>query len=174
MARFNWLLLVICVSLVSGCTPKHVSKGPGSMGSGDGSDLLDPFSADRTSMGNDRWSDLGVPIDDVSFQAVYFNYDSYQIAPSEYGSIDLVAQYMRENGNVRLVTEGHCDERGSREYNMALGENRAQAVRAYLINVGIDKDRIQTRSHGEEMPVDSDHSESSWAMNRRVEFSLFR
>jgi peptidoglycan-associated lipoprotein len=177
MTRYRGLLLVVCVGLsvtmVSGCRKSRVKDGAGNMPGRSGSEVLDPFDEGTYSMDAARF-DLGVPVDDVSFQSVAFNYDSYQIAPSEYGKIDVVAQYMTENSDVHLVTEGHCDERGSREYNMALGENRAQAVRAYLINVGVDKESIQTRSHGEEVPIDFDHTESSWSQNRRVEFSLFR
>ena len=175
MVHNRCLMLLVCVGLAAGCTPKHAKNGPDSLGGIDDPEFLDPFAdGGRPGMGDNRWTDPGELVADVSFQAVSFGYDSYQIAPSEYGSIDVVAQYMRENGNIRLITEGHCDERGSREYNMALGENRAQAVRAYLINVGIDNDRIQTRSHGEEMPIDFGHNESAWSLNRRVEFSLFR
>jgi peptidoglycan-associated lipoprotein len=70
--------------------------------------------------------------------------------------------------------EGNCDERGSNEYNLALGERRALAVRAYLVNLGIDAGRIQTKSLGEERPVALGHDESSWQQNRRAEFQLFK
>jgi peptidoglycan-associated lipoprotein len=72
-----------------------------------------------------------------------------------------------------VVIEGHCDERGSREYNLALGERRALAVRAYLVGLGIDATRLQTKSYGEEQPVAMGHDESSWSRNRRAEFVLF-
>ncbi|MFT5473973.1 MAG: peptidoglycan-associated lipoprotein [Kiritimatiellia bacterium] len=176
MSRYRWfvlgLCLVVCVSLGSGCRKNKVKGGAGSDGSMNGDMLADFDDLDKP-MGP-RDFELGELVADVSFQPVSFAYDSYQIAPNEYGSIDVVAQYMRENGDTRLITEGHADERGSREYNLALGENRSQSVRAYLINIGIESDRIQTRSHGEEMPIDYGHTESAWSQNRRVEFSLFR
>jgi peptidoglycan-associated lipoprotein len=81
---------------------------------------------------------------------------------------------MTRNQDVRLIAEGHCDERGSREYNLSLGEHRALAVRAYLVGLGVDGARIQTRSYGEEQPLDPGHDESAWRLNRRVEFALFR
>jgi peptidoglycan-associated lipoprotein len=81
---------------------------------------------------------------------------------------------MKANADVRLVKEGHCDERGSIEYNMSLGEHRALAVRAYMVSHGIDGARIQTRSFGKEKPLDPGHSEPSWRVNRRVEFALFK
>jgi peptidoglycan-associated lipoprotein len=105
---------------------------------------------------------------------VLFAYDSYQIAPSEVAKVEKVAEFMRRATDVKLVAEGHCDERGSNEYNMSLGEHRALAVRAHLISLGIDGSRIQTRSFGEEKPLNSGHGESAWRENRRVEFALFR
>jgi len=117
----------------------------------------------------------GIPVTGVQFDNVQFAYDSFQIANSEIAEIEAVGRYLAENPDVRLVLEGHCDERGSREYNMSLGEYRALAVRAHLIGVcKIDGARIQTRSYGEEQPLDPGHNESAWRLNRRVEFALFR
>jgi len=107
------------------------------------------------------------------FAPVYFDYDSARIKTSERGKLEQVAEYLRKNPNVGLIVEGHCDERGSREYNLALGERRAQAVRAYLTGLGIDPSRIQTKSYGEEKPVALGHDEASWRLNRRAEFVLF-
>lgn len=117
--------------------------------------------------------DLGKRITDVTFACVYFDFDSYAIKPSEIPKIEQVAGYMKSKGGVKLVVEGHCDERGSNEYNFSLGERRAQAVRAYLINLGVSAERIQTVSYGEERPVDSGHNEEAWSRNRRAEFALY-
>lgn len=108
------------------------------------------------------------------FAAVYFEYDSAQISGSEGAKLDAVAEYLRGNTDVGLIVEGHCDERGSNEYNVALGERRAQAARAYLIGLGIAADRIRTISYGEEQPVAFGHDEESWRQNRRAQFSLFK
>ena len=108
------------------------------------------------------------------FDNVQFGYDSFRIDSSEIPKIEAVAEYMRSSPGVRLVTEGHCDERGSREYNLSLGEHRALAVRAYLIGLGIEGARIQTRSYGEESPLDPGHGEQSWSVNRRGEFALYQ
>jgi peptidoglycan-associated lipoprotein len=117
------------------------------------------------------------PLDGVEyasqFMPVLFAYDSSQINPGERSKIEEVADHLRRNSSVGVIVEGHCDERGSREYNLALGERRALAVRAYLIGLGIDGGRIQTKSYGEEKPAAYGHDEESWSMNRRGEFVLF-
>jgi len=110
----------------------------------------------------------------VSFENILFDYDSFKIKQSEVGKVDAVATYMSQNGDVVCVLEGHCDERGSNEYNMSLGEQRGQSVRQQLIGLGVSNDRLQTRSFGEERPVDPGHDESAWRQNRRVEFAVFK
>ncbi|HQN80209.1 MAG TPA: OmpA family protein [Kiritimatiellia bacterium] len=104
------------------------------------------------------------------FEAVYFEYDSPQLNPSEQGKISAVVAYLQSNPTHGVIIEGHCDERGSNEYNVALGERRALAVRAAMIAAGIDSARVQTRSYGEERPVAFGHDESAWRLNRRAEF----
>ena len=118
--------------------------------------------------------DFGEPIIDVSFENVAFPYDSFQIADSERGKIEQVADYVNSHQGITVVIDGHCDERGSREYNLSLGEHRALAIRAYLISLGVPGDAVQTRSFGEEQPVDPGHDATAWSNNRRGEFSLYR
>ena len=112
----------------------------------------------------------GTEIGSGQFEAVYFDYDSPQLNPSEQGKIDAVVAYLQANPTHGVVVEGHCDERGSNEYNLALGERRSLAVRAAMISAGIDGARVQTRSYGEERPVAFGHDEGSWSLNRRAEF----
>jgi len=117
---------------------------------------------------------LGTPVSDASFDNVAFPFDSFQIADSERGTIEAVADYMNRHTDVTVVVDGHGDERGSREYNLSLGEHRALAIRAYLISLGVSGNRVQTRSFGEEQPLDPGHGEGSWRLNRRGEFALYR
>jgi len=107
------------------------------------------------------------------FAPVYFAYDSARIQTAERAKIDVISDEMRRNAHTRLIVEGHCDERGDREYNLPLGERRALAIRSYLIGLGIGEDRIQTKSFGEENPVAFGHDEASHQLNRRGEFKLF-
>lgn len=121
-----------------------------------------------------KFEDLYARCTDVSFQAVYFGFDSTVVPHGELGKIDAVAQHLTERGDRVVVIEGNCDERGSSEYNMALGENRAIIIRNYLVQSGITADRIQTRSYGAEKPAVDGHDESAWAANRRGEFAIFQ
>lgn len=111
---------------------------------------------------------------DVNFAPVYFGFDSTVVPQGELGKIDAVAQHLADNANRVVVVEGNCDERGSNEYNMSLGENRAIIIRNYLVNNGVGADRIQTRSYGEERPAVEGQGEEVWSRNRRGEFVVFQ
>lgn len=113
-------------------------------------------------------------ITDVSFSPVYFGYNNYQLNGAEYSKMDAVAAYLQNNDRAVLVVEGHCDERGTEEYNMSLGEYRAQSVRSYLMNAGVDADRVQTTSFGKTRPAVAGSGESAWSLNRRGEFALYQ
>ena len=104
------------------------------------------------------------------FSDVYFAYDKSRISESDYSTLNKIGKWLKKNQGTNLMIEGHCDERGSNEYNMALGEQRALSVRRYLISLGIDSAMLHTVSYGEEKPADPDHNESAWAKNRRAHF----
>lgn len=98
----------------------------------------------------------------------YFEFDRAVIGPDDLASLEMHATVLRNNRDRSVVIEGHCDERGTREYNLALGERRADAVRAYLTSAGVSPRQIETVSYGEERPEDPGHTEASWARNRRA------
>jgi peptidoglycan-associated lipoprotein len=100
---------------------------------------------------------------------VYFAYDSSAVDEENRAIVEAHAAYLAANKNIKVVFEGHADERGSREYNLALGERRAQAVERMVRVLGLSADRIKTVSYGEEKPVAMDHNDAAWALNRRVE-----
>lgn len=103
---------------------------------------------------------------------VYFDYDRATVRAAERVRIDEVAAYLKGKPTHMVQIEGHCDERGTEEYNRALGERRALAVREYLINSGVEAQRVHTISYGEDRPAEIGSNESAWAKNRRGEFIL--
>ncbi len=104
---------------------------------------------------------------------VYFDYDRSTVRESEKAKLEAVADHMKkESMDKDLLVEGHCDERGTEEYNRALGERRAQAVREYLVNLGLSAARIQTISYGKDKPIEPEHNEAAWSKNRRGEFGV--
>ena len=107
-------------------------------------------------------------------QTVYFDYDSYALRTEALELLRQNAEKLKQIPGVIVQIEGHCDERGTQEYNLALGERRALAVREHLIRLGVSGDRMVTISYGEEDPANPGHTESAWAMNRRSEFNRAR
>ncbi len=98
---------------------------------------------------------------------VFFDYDSYEIRPDAQDTLQKQAAWLQQYGQYAVTIEGHCDERGTREYNLALGERRANAVRNYLVALGVDGNRLQTISYGKERPEVPGGDEVAWAQNRR-------
>jgi peptidoglycan-associated lipoprotein len=103
---------------------------------------------------------------------IYFSFDSAQLSAMAQDTLKRKAAWLQENAGVMVAIEGHCDERGTNEYNLALGERRAQSARAYLVDLGISASRLSTISYGEERPLDARSTEEAWAKNRRGQFKL--
>ena len=99
---------------------------------------------------------------------IHFDFDEYDIRPGDAEILKENAALLKKFSNVKIQIEGHCDERGTIEYNLALGERRANNTKQYLISLGISPDRISTISYGKERPLDPGHNEETWAKNRRV------
>lgn len=108
------------------------------------------------------------------FDTIYFDFDSYVLRQDARDSLDRNYQWMKNNPGETVRLEGHCDERGSDEYNLALGEKRARAAQNYLKSLGIPGDRLSVISYGKEKPADPGHNEEAWAKNRRVEFIIVK
>jgi len=101
---------------------------------------------------------------------IYFEFDSSALSPVAQGILTGKADFLRDNPGSQVIIEGHCDERGTPEYNLALGDRRAESAKNFLVNMGIDASRFTTVSYGEENPVDMGHGEEAWAKNRRAKF----
>ncbi len=116
---------------------------------------------------------LGMRFKEIAaLQTVYFEFDKYSLTRQTREALDANAAWIRNNAEVFVQIEGHCDERGTDDYNEVLGENRAIAVKKYLVSLGIEPDRLYTISYGESMPADLGHTEDAWAKNRRAVFKV--
>lgn len=117
-------------------------------------------------------------IDDNTFHQnvkdVFFDYDSYEVRPDAQAAISQDAAYLAQHPGLKVVIGGYCDERGSTEYNLALGENRANAAKQALTNAGVAPDRLRTVSYGKEKQFCTGHDEQCWQQNRRAQFSVDR
>ena len=174
------LVLCVCVGLmVTGCSKKSTVDNSGS-----GTLVSDePDSSDKgvtTDTGTDiedispiRYDDLTqITWEDTAgeLNKVYFDYDKSDIRQDQVEVLVANAEWMNNNPEYLIWIEGHCDERGTDEYNIALGERRALSIRNFLISKGVDGNRLYTISYGEERPIALGHDEDSWSQNRRAEF----
>ena len=106
----------------------------------------------------------------TSLTDAFFDFDEATLRTDAKTALENNAKWMERNGGVAVIVEGHCDERGSVEYNLALGERRARAAKEYLVSYGIAANRLTTISYGKERPFDPGHDENAWAQNRRAHF----
>jgi len=111
-------------------------------------------------------------VEKMTFEPIYFDFDKSNTKPPAIAKLDKIGDWMSKNTTAKIRIEGNCDERGTNEYNLALGDRRANSAKQYLVNLGISADRILTISYGEERPADQGHNEAAWAKNRRDEFKL--
>ena len=114
--------------------------------------------------------DLDVINKNSPFQPVFFQLDSFEVDGAGQQALNANAGILRKYPNWVITIEGHCDERGTAEYNLALGEKRAIAAKTYLVSLGVPADRLRTVSYGKEFPFDPGHDESAWSNNRRAHF----
>ena len=136
-------------------------QGPGTTGGG-GATTPAPSSTARPAV-----QDFA-PVRDLA--DVFFDFDKYDVRPADAKTLDSNASWLKSNPNHLVLIEGHCDERGTNEYNLALGERRAKSTMNYLVSQGVQANRITIISYGEERPQCSEHTEACWAKNRRAHF----
>ncbi|MBA3904462.1 MAG: peptidoglycan-associated lipoprotein [Rhodocyclaceae bacterium] len=106
-------------------------------------------------------------IETAGADRVFFDYDSYTLSETARTTLAKQAEWLKKYGSITLTVEGHCDERGTREYNLALGERRASAVKSFLVSAGVPAGRVKTISYGKERPEVAESNDESWAQNRR-------
>lgn len=177
--KYTVIALTVLVLGASGCkkdrqlNPDFDDESAGGASSADRGGTRNEFS----NLGNSPLPDIDQenlmfdPNSDSGLQRIYFDFDSSELRPDALSTLADNAEKIRQVPGVIVQIEGHCDERGTQEYNLALGERRALAVREYLIRLGISSDRLVTISYGEEDPADPGHDEAAWARNRRCEFN---
>ena len=164
------LFLVVMIGLaivVSGCS--STKKGTDlEQSSGSTPGTKAPGGEDSSTDGT---GDRSVSTENMlGLKTIYFDFDQYNLRDDTKNALDKNAQILMANSKTRIVIEGHCDERGTTEYNLALGEKRATTASDYLIRLGVDPAQISIISYGEERPADSGHDEAAWAKNRRDQF----
>lgn len=198
--QFAWvfaLLLVALTATAMGCAkspeladtkpagPTSVQPPPGAAVSGRSGETVvaerpairesttDPSAGGRGTTGpSTGTTSTGVRGGGGPLQSVYFDYDKALLTDEAKRTLNENAVWLKANAQARIVVEGHCDERGTSEYNLALGDRRAKATRDYLVATGVDGNRLRTISYGKERPLDPGHDESAWRVNRRAQFTI--
>jgi len=172
MGKVITLILIVSISLgLAGCQfgPVKDKGGDSAQGDAKGGNNGGDTSTGLSNEGSLDIRALDDPNSPLSNRVVYFDLDNSQLNPSDRELLGVHAQFMSQHPEISVVLEGHADERGTREYNLALGEGRAKAVQQLLLLQGVTQKQIQIISFGEERPVARDHNESAWRLNRRVE-----
>lgn len=162
--RYKFLSVLAAVALLAACETAPESSGNAQSSGGSSttsSSSGSSMAAVQIPAGSQE--DLVVNVGD----RVFFGFDSSDLTAESRATLEKQAAWMKKFGGVRVVLEGHCDERGTREYNLALGERRANAAKDYLVALGINPARVKTISYGKERPAALGHNESAWAQNRR-------
>lgn len=166
--RIMFSLLMVGAWVFAGCASKSEPE-TADKAIEESAPMMDEAPMEEEDVGmeeSDAMSDMDAT---VSMPVVYFDFDRSTLNSGAMEKLRLAAEGLQKNTNLRVTIEGHCDERGSNEYNLALGERRADAVFNYLVRLGVDRNQLSTISYGEERPVEMGSYESAWAANRRAE-----
>jgi len=159
---------IVCLALLAGChgqkarplvTPEESTKPPAQMPREETTQPESPIQPIETAEGEEG------PLSDI-----HFDYDRYNLTDEAADVMAANGEYLMNHPDVNVLIEGHCDERGTEEYNLALGEKRALTARDFLVRFGIDRSRISIISYGEERPLDPASNETAWSANRRAHF----
>jgi len=184
MRKLTYLIVFLAGLAVAGCGGRkavvdesdievEVVEGVAGAEGASTTGLGDDLGTDAQSLDQSASAGSGGDADDsdlLNQRVVYFAYDSSLLRPEAQAVVEAHARYLQGAPDLQVTLEGHADERGTREYNLALAEDRTQSVANLMQALGIGAERIQTISYGEERPVALGHDESAWSLNRRVEF----
>lgn len=171
------LVLALSISMFfSACTKQEVAVEDPALTSQDEQERLKQLEAERAAKAKaeadaKRLAALKA-LEEFKNIDIYFEFDKSSLTEEAMLILKAKALFLSENSDKNITIEGHCDERGTSEYNLALGDRRAKTVKSYLQSLGISGQRMVTTSYGEEMPVDTGHNETAWAKNRRAHFEI--
>jgi peptidoglycan-associated lipoprotein len=191
--RGKWLVvyamvLVMLVGLGAGCAKKTVDSSPTAVSDVDAEKAaeearqreearmreqqLQEERLARERAENERAREMEEVAEKITANMVHFAFDSYELRPDGRKILQSKAELLKESPDIRLLIEGHCDERGTAEYNLALGERRARAAYEFLVLLGVNPNRMQIVSYGKERPLNPASNETAWAENRRAQFRI--
>lgn len=167
MKKVFYLILVTILAgvIISGCAKKAVTKA-------EGETVAKPAVEEKAPAPAPKEEPIPAAEEKemLELKHAFFDFDKSNIREDAKAPLQNNAEFLRANKNTKIVIEGHCDERGTIEYNIALGQRRAESAKRYLINLGIDASRISTVSYGKERPFCKEHNEDCWQSNRRAHF----
>ena len=168
------ILAACCCAILAGCSASS-GRGMDSLEGQNGEDAQALLDQDLA-QGRDRFGDGTIPTasEGKFFRDILFDYDSSTVSEEYHEMLRKNAQILNSDETLKAEVEGHCDKRGTNEYNLALGEERAKSVAALMISFGARQSQLSTISYGEEIPVDPNDDEQAFARNRRAHFALYR
>ena len=187
MTRFLIIPATLLIMLAGGCAKRPATlaasaPAPGSSAGATGNRPAAPAAAAASAGGASRAAGRAEPavarpaprefVTNPALKDINFDFDKYEVRAADAKILDANAAWLRDNARQLVLIEGHCDERGTEEYNLALGERRAKAAMSYLVAQGVQAARISIVSYGEERPLCREHSETCWARNRRARFLI--
>jgi peptidoglycan-associated lipoprotein len=183
MDKMVWCgVITIFIFAALGCAPSASKPDPGvasatpakpaAKGEGQRSPTKESTAGEGSSLDQLREGKPPVTATSSPLQDILFGFDRYDLEAEARSTLKANADWLKKNPAARIEIEGHCDERGTNEYNLALGAKRAQAAKDYLVTLGIATERLSTISYGEEIPVCKEQSESCWRQNRRARFVI--
>lgn len=173
--RRYWIFLAVIAIISYGCKQRVVTQPEAQQGQQDSLSQKDSekYPGQKAeSAGEKDISSKYLAGQEGMFKDVLFDYDKYDVKDMHKPTIKSISSWMIKNPSARLLIEGHCDERGTNEYNLALGDRRAKSVKDYLVSLGVQSARTDTISFGEEKPLCTEQTEDCWAKNRRAHFVI--
>jgi len=176
MNRFNsknvMALGLVCLLLGAGCAKQPVAESMPAADQSGTTAQTDPIAVIQETAASEQPDVVEATPLVVELETIHFAFDRHSLTAESREILAQNALLLQTNPGLKVTIEGHCDERGSDEYNLALGERRATAARDYLVSLGVASDRVTSVSYGEEQPLDPSGSESAWAKNRRAAFQV--